>query len=302
MFLAVLSILLVACGGGADGSGARATATPRQPASASPSSAATPTSSSGGFGAIEHATGPTDVVLRFEEGGGFVAPAFLATQAPIFTLYGNGTVIFRNPAQDPLPAIGSVSPSRSFRTARLSEDQIQKVLEDALGQGGLGTARAEYLDNQIADAPTAVFTVDAGGISKRVSVYALGIDVENSPDAPARAAFTKLAERLEDFDNGGAFSTSEYAPEEYRGILMDGQPVAPDARTWPWTDLTPADFVPNPDPNVFQLPSRVLSVAEVEALGISPYRGGFQGLTLIGPGDGKSYSFSLRPLLPDETR
>lgn len=301
-FLAVLSILLVACGGGADGSGAGATATPRQPASASPSSAATPTSSSGGFGAIEHATGPTDVVLRFEEGGGFVAPAFLATQAPIFTLYGNGTVIFRNPAQDPLPAIGSVSPSRSFRTARLSEDQIQKVLEDALGQGGLGTARAEYLDNQIADAPTAVFTVDAGGISKRVSVYALGIDVENSPDAPARAAFTKLAERLEDFDNGGAFSTSEYAPEEYRGILMDGQPVAPDARTWPWTDLTPADFVPNPDPNVFQLPSRVLSVAEVEALGISPYRGGFQGLTLIGPGDGKSYSFSLRPLLPDETR
>ncbi len=290
--LAALSLLLVACGS----SGAGASATAQPPASTTPSA----TASSGGFGAIEHATGSTDLLLRFEQGGGFVAPAFLATQAPIFTLYGDGTVVFRNPAQDPLPPVGSVSPDRSFRTARLTEDQVQQVLEDALGRGGLGAARTEYLDNQIADAPTAAFTVNAGGINKRVSVYALGIDVQDSPDAPARAAFQRLAERLENFDQGGAFSTSEYSPERYRGILMDGQPGAPDARPWPWADLTPADFAPNPDPNSSQLPSRVLSVAEVEALGISPYRGGFQGLTLLGPADGKSYSFSLRPLLPDE--
>ena len=301
-FVAAVSLVLVACSGGAPASGARASATSQPPSSASvfPSPATTP--SSGEFGAIDHATGPTDVLLRFEEGGGFVAPAFLATQAPIFTLYGDGTVIFRNPTLDPLPLVGSVSPSRSFRTARLSEDQIQGVLEDALRQGGLGAARAEYLDNQIADAPTAVFTINAGGISKRVAVYALGIDVQNSPDAPARAAFAELAGRLEDFDKGGAFSTAEYAPERYRGVLMDGQAGAPDARAWPWPDVTPADFAPSPDPNASQLPSRVLSVAEVEALGINPYRGGFQGLTLIGPGDGKVYSFSLRPLLPDESK
>ncbi len=217
------------------------------------------------------------------QGGGFVAPSFLATQAPIFTLYGDGTVLFRNPAQDPLPPIGSVVPDRPFRTARLSEDQIQGVLEDALGQGGLGTARTQYQDDQIADAPTAVFTINAGGLSKRVSIYALGMDVQGSADAPARAAFQKLAERLQDFDRGGAFSTSEYAPDHYRGILMDGGPGAPDAKPWPWTDLKPADFVANPDPNAVQLPSRVLTVAEVEALGISPYRGGLQGLTLVGP-------------------
>jgi hypothetical protein len=41
-------------------------------------------------------------------------------------------------------------------------------------------------------------------------------------------------------------------------------------------------------------------VEEVEGLGIDPFQGGFQGLTLIGPNDGKIYSFSLRPLLPDE--
>jgi hypothetical protein len=289
-----LSILLAACGGGGVGA--------ITPAPASPPASASPTPSSGGFGAIEHATGATDVLLRFEEGGGFVAPAFLASQAPIFTLYGDGAVVFRNPRQDPLPPVGSVSPNRSFRTARLGEDQIQQVLEDALGRGGLGAARTDYLDNQIADAPTAVFTVKAGGIDKRVAVYALGIDVQDSPDAPARAAFERLAGRLEDFDNGGAFSTSEYLPERYRGILMEGQPGAPDAKVWPWAEVTPADFVPNPDPNAFQLPSRVMSIAEVEALGLNPYRGGFQGLALVGPADGKAYVFSLRPLLPDESK
>ena len=44
-----------------------------------------------------------------------------------------------------------------------------------------------------------------------------------------------------------------------------------------------------------------MSVDEVKALGLDPYQGGFQGLTLLGPNDGKVYSFSLRPLLPDES-
>lgn len=288
-FLSVLSVLVVACGAGAG-------ATSQPP----PTPTLSPSPSTGGFGAIEHAKGRTDVLLRFEQGGGFVAPAFLATQAPIFTLYGDGTVIFRNPAQDPLPPIGSIVPDHPFRTARLSEEQIQGVLEDALGQGGLGAARTDYRNDQIADAPTAVFTVNAGGLSKRVSIYALGMDVQGGADAPARAAFQKLAERLQDFDRGGAFSTTEYAPDRYRGVLMDGGPGAPDAKPWPWDDVTPADFVANPDPSASQLPSRVMTVAEVEALGITPYLGGFQGLTLVGPSDGKSYSFSLRPLLPDE--
>jgi hypothetical protein len=287
--LAFLSILVMSCGG------ASATSLP------STAPAASPSRSTGGFGAIEHATGASDVLLRFEQGGGFVAPAFLATQAPIFTLYGDGTVLFRNPAQDPLPPIGSVIPDRPFRTARLTEDQIQGILEDALGPGGLGAARAVYQNDQIADAPTATFTVNAGGLTKRVSVYALGMDVQGSADGPARTAFQQLAERLQDFDHGGVFTTQEYAPEHYRGVLMDGGPGVPDAKTWPWDDLKPADYVANSDPNAFQLPSRVLTVAQVEKLGISPYRGGFQGLTLIGPADGKTYTFSLRPLLPDES-
>jgi hypothetical protein len=289
----ILSLLVVACSSGAASSGS--------PGEPSQSTVPIPTASAGGFGGIEHATGRTDVLLRFEQGGGFIAPAFQATQAPIFTLYGDGSAIFRDPRQDPLPAIGAVMPERSFRIAALSEEQIQMVLEDALGRGGLGTARTEYLDNQIADAPTAIFTVNAGGLTKRISIYALGIEAPNSPDAPARVAFEQLAERLQDFDRGGALTTGEFVPERYRGILLEGQPGAPDSRAWPWSNIKPADFVANADPNTFQLPTRVLTVNNVETLAISPYRGGFQGLNLSGP-DGKPYSLALRPLLPDEPK
>jgi hypothetical protein len=189
---------------------------------------------------------------------------------------------------------------RPFRTARLTEEQIQELLTSALSEGGLGVARPDYPNNQIADASTAVFTINAGGIRKTVSIYALGLEIDGVPDGPARAAFARLASQLGNIDDSGAFATAEYAPGRYRGILLEGQPGMPDARPWPWTEIAPADFVWNADPNALQLPARVMSVEEVEVLGIDPFHGGFQGVTLIGPNDGKVYSFSLRPLLPDE--
>ena len=86
------AILLVACSAGATPSAAPPSpgtgGTP--PPSSQPSD--TPTT-----GTIDHKTGATDVILRLDEGGGFVMPAFLASQVPHFTLYGDGTVIFRNP-------------------------------------------------------------------------------------------------------------------------------------------------------------------------------------------------------------
>jgi hypothetical protein len=285
--LAALIAALAACSGGsAGGSGSGA---PSDVPSETPD-----------FGAIDHPTGPTDIVLRFEDGGGFVMAAFRATEAPIFTLYGDGTIIFRNPALDPLEPIGSVYPLRPFRTAKLTEEQIQEVLAFALGEGGLGVARPDYPNNQIADASTAVFTLNAGGLNKVVSIYALGLELDGMADGPARAAFLKLADRLRTIDGDGAVATAEYVPERYRGILLDGQPGVPDARPWPWTTVMPKDFVIDADPNGLQLPVKLLPVDDVEVLGIDPFRGGFQSLTLIGPDDGRIYSLSLRPLLPDE--
>ena len=152
----------------------------------------------------------------------------------------------------------------------------------------------------VADASTTTFTLDAGGLKKTVSVYALGMDDPTSKDVLARAAFQKLAAELGDFDHGGTIPTQLFVPAAYRGILLDGGPGQPNARKWPWPDLTPSDFVAPADPNSFQLPVRVLTSAEVSALGVDQAEGGLQGATLIGP-NGKFYAFSLRPLLPGET-
>ena len=135
---------------------------------------------------IEHKTGATDILLRYEEGGGFMMPAFTAAAVPHFTLYGDGTVIFRNPMVEVPPAEGSVFKMNPLRTAKLSEAQIQELLLLALSEGGLAVARPNYTNDMIADASTAVFTIEAGGIKKVVSVYALGLEMEGVAD-PRRA-------------------------------------------------------------------------------------------------------------------
>ena len=152
----------------------------------------------------------------------------------------------------------------------------------------------------IADASTAIFTIEAAGIKKTVSIYALGLEMEGMADGPARAAFKRLADRLTDFDQGGTIPTDVYEPQAYRGVLFEAPGIeAADVRAWPWPDLTPADFKPDADPNGIQFPHRLMTIEEVDALGIEDYQGGLQNVVLKSP-DGKTWTFSLRPLLPGE--
>jgi hypothetical protein len=290
----VLALAVVAC----SSSGA----SPSSGASTSPSPSATavsPSPSAAAVGAIDHKTGATDILLRYDIGGGLVMAGFSASQTPIFTLYGDGTVVFRNPTVQPPPPVGSVAPMTPLRTAKLSEEQIQALLEEALGQAGLGIARETYDNPMVADAGNTTFWVDAGGVDKIVTITALGMDTQGV-DGIARANFQRLAEHLADFDKGGAVPTDVYAPTAYRAILMDGTgqigPVA-----WPWTTIKPADFSFPADPNAFQLGTKTIGQADVDGLGLGPVPGGFQGMVLTGPSDGKLYALALRPLLPDET-
>jgi hypothetical protein len=291
----VLVLFVAACS-----SGGAASVAPSTAPSTAPSSVPSAAPSSPSVGAIDHKTGATDVVLRYDQGGGFVMPAFLASQVPPFTLYGDGTVIFRNETLQMPEAQGSVSPFNPMRMTKLTEDQIQDLLLYALGDGGLGVARASYENAMVADAGTAIFTVHAGGVDKTVSVYALGMDTQGGADAAARAAFQKLAGKLTDFDQGGSIETAVYEPTSFRGVLFDAAGIqAPDVRTWPWKDLKVTDFANDADPNGLQFPHRTLDAAHVGALDVKNAQGGFQGLPLAGT-DGKLYTLSLRPLLPDD--
>lgn len=280
-----LILIVAACGGGAGW-----TSDPPPP-SASPMTAP-PTEGT----LLEHATGRTDVVFRFEEGGGFVPMGFFATQAPQFTLYGDGTVIFRNADAAPAPSAASVFPLAPYSIGWLSESQIQAFLQFALEDGGLDVAQGHYSPGNVADAPTAFFTINAGGLAKSVSVEALGFDSSQSPDAQILGALAALGDRVRGFASVIEGETA-WIPDRWRGILTEGEFQLP--QPWPWTDVTPADFVQSVGPDAPQFPILTLTPAQVDALGLAGIEGGFVELQLAGP-DGRTYALALRPILPDE--
>jgi hypothetical protein len=275
------------------------------PATGAPSSSPTPPTSSPTLPpvGIVHPTGATDVVLRFDEAGGFVPVEFLAAHVPYFTLYGDGTVVFVQsaaPAEAPDDGIGRGNP---LRTGKLTEAQVQDLLEFALGDGGLAIARADYQNPLVADAPTAIFEINADGATKKVSVVALGMDDQQpGPDTAIKTSLAKLGERLRDFDRGGSLSSAAYTPAGYRAVLTDasggaGGPVRP----WPWPAITMEEFAFPADASALRQGTRVMTPDELDAIGIEGLENGVQsGVYVTGP-DGKAYSLVIRPLLPDET-
>ncbi len=224
-----------------------------------------------------------------------------ATQAPFFTLYGDGIVVFQRRLEVvPQPDADGVIHGIPWRTAKLNEDQIQELLEFAITQGGLGIARDAY-PSQLTDLPSSVFTIRAGGLDKTVDVNGLNEATLEGPDAAARAAFLRLAQRLRDFDRGGTIDTDVYEPSAYRATLLARDPSAEEPRPWPWLSIKPTDFK-DPDAaggGAVPFPQRVVSPEEVAALGIKDTAGGLMNVILSGP-DGKLYNLLLRPLLVEE--
>jgi hypothetical protein len=249
---------------------------------------------------LAHPTGPTALILRYEQGGGFVPPGFLATEGPTFSLYGDGTAIFRDPRDaNPVPD-GSASPiirGVPYQIAHLSVAEVQALLAYALERGGLRAADVRY-ERPIADAPTTVFTIDAGGVAKAVSINGLGIDAAEGKDAQILAKLTALATKLQGY--GSEVSEEQpWSPDRYRGMLGEDSFNVP--IPWPWPTISPAEFVQPAASTSVRFPSRTMTPTEVARLGITGIEGGLQGISLKAPSGDKVYSFRLRPLLPDET-
>src|SRR5262245_6301412 len=254
---------------------------------------------------IDHPTGARDVILRMEEGRGFVPIDFAAIQAPVFTLYGDGRIVFQQLVETfPQPDANGIMKPIPWRTAQLDAGQIEEILTFALGPGGIGTARDSYIDNGIADAPNTIFTINAGGLKKTVVVNALGMDPTGGADDAARAQFKKLADRLRDFDQGGTISTDVYRPTTYRGVLIerevDPNIPGPGPVAWPWSDVQITDFKEGDGTSGPTFPHAALAVGQIDALKLGDVGGGAQGVVVKSP-DGKTYSLTIRPLLPDES-
>ena len=239
--------------------------------------------------------GPVDggsIALRMEEVGGFAPFHALLARVPPFTLYDDGRVIFQ---PDVGAGDGAVPP---LQQTALDEEQTAALITLALDEAGLRDAGAEYAVEGVADATTTVFTVNADGIDKTVSVYGLGFGDEG-PDREAIRRFETLAASLADPDawlpDGAA--VTDFEPLVYRGVFTEDDPEGPELVPWPWDDLTPADLQPVEDATAISqadlTPEQVALVTEVP-------NGGAFGIAIASPDGQAAWRLSIRPLLPDD--
>jgi hypothetical protein len=251
-------------------------------------------------GRIEHAMGPTDVVLRFDSGPDLAVSDLtgeLFQPGPEFTLYGDGTAIFRSERAELPPTQRSILRVPPFMIAQLTEDQVQSLLRFALGEGGLMAACERYESRDVDGFGSAVFTVHAGVLDKRIESFG------ESPLGP-------VINRLLSLDRDGSIPTRTWEPDRFRGSLFELGPYEegwvlpnPDVvgiLAWPWPGLAPDDFVTPPDPG-WESPRRILSAAEAAVHGFSDNGGLVQRVYIRGRVGKTLYYFSMWPVFPDET-
>ena len=271
---------------------------------ASPSNQATtsPTTTPTG-GGLSHPTGATDVVLRMFWGGGFVPPQITVSDVPQFTLYGDGTAVFK-PLM-PIDGEALDQPLPPMLTVTLTEDQVQALLEYALNDGHLAVAKESYTDAMVADAGSTTFWINAGGYNKTVNVYALMESTSIGPETEDRNAMSKLQYRLNNFATealGG--NVKPYDPTAYRVTLFDQNGSQPNVEpiSWPWNDVRLGDFVKTDEA---AWPQLAMTRDQISKLTTVP-NGGQWGMWVLPPDasgaatDGVPVELVVRPLLPDE--
>lgn len=233
------------------------------------------------------------VVLRMSVGGGFVPMTVALLEVPTFTLYADGSVIFR-------PSVGGTfdAPPPLVR-AELSDEQVAALLTFAVGPGGLADAAERYDNMFVSDAPTTLFTIDTPDLVKTVSVYALGIEQPGgSPDAAILGRLATLADTLGTFEKqvaaGNVESAALYEPLSYMATFTpdwDGNTATP--TPWPFADMAVPDLPADGSSVTMVLsPDQVAQVTTVPSGGV--------GDLYYEDASGQRFHVTIRPMLPDE--
>lgn len=173
-----------------------------------------------GEAAIEHPTGPDEVVLRIETGGGFVPVEYAVTNQPTLLVTGDGR-LFRQ------PEAGQQTRLIPMTVGQLDEDQVQRLLGLA-DEAALLADPPDYTDTdgpQIADAPTTTVEVTAAGGTWKHEVYALGFG--DSPKHAALTGFIEAATALVEDLPAEPFAPGELA------LYVQPTDLERDAVAWP---------------------------------------------------------------------
>ncbi len=261
----------------------------------SPVSAVTPVDPSASPAPSAAASGAPDdqqIILQMDVCCGFVPEVVRQLSMPTFTLYADGTAVYR-------PSTGgTMDAPPPLMQAQLSPEQVDALIGYALGPGGLAAADAVYDDQFVTDQNTTTFIIDADGVSKTVSAYALGFPApEPRPNEDELARLAALADTLTNFDAlvaaGHVESSQVYQPTQYLAIVTpDTSDSTSPASQWPIEDVElvlPADG----SALTFTLtPEQVSQITTVPS-------GGVGGLTYT-TADGQRVSVTIRPMLPGE--
>jgi hypothetical protein len=248
---------------------------------------------------IDHPTGPSDLVLRWEYVGGFTSPEILLTRLPSFSLYGDGSLVTEGPQIEIYP--GPALPNLVVR--HVSEEGIQAILA-AARDAGLTAGDATYANPCVADAPDTRFTVVAAGRTSVVTASALGVgggDCQGSdPEAMKRlSAFVTRLGNLEKWLPDGSLGVeASYTPTGLRVYVRDyvaDPQLQQDAVRWPGAPLAGAGRAVRMVPD--------LACAVVGAADLDPVLHAAATANQLTPwtSGGAEFGVVFRPLLPDES-
>jgi len=307
-FVVLLVLALAACaasGGSPPGSG-EPSAEESPGASFSP-----PPPSAGSGGDIDHPTG-SEAVIAITQTGGMLPVHMQATMPPAFVLSGDGRVVVQGMQTLEFP--GPMLPPLQQR--QLTEEGVQTILA-SLEETGLftGDLQLRGMQSMFTDSSDTVFTVNAGGRTSEVSVYAIGQLLPDMPPPPgvdeaeleAYAVLSTLHDRLLTLDAwmpADAWATESwvsYEPEAMRLYVRDvtdqpAEDLQGQEREWP-TDDDPATF--GEELPAFGDGTRCAAVeGEDAALWLTELSNANEN-TIWTSGD-RRYAIDARPLMPHE--
>ncbi len=255
-------------------------------------------------GAIEHATGPTDVVVRVNTGGGFVPVEFNLRSLPSYTLYGDGTVIRPVVSEVDVAQLPNVTP---LETIKLDEAGIQALLEQAKAAGLLAPGAVDYGDMGtlgVSDMPTTSVTLNAGGTTASHDAYGLTLAPTEPPagtltpeQLEARAALRGFVALTEQQDP----KATAYAPTRLAVWVAPAlaQPTG-DAAPVVWPLATAPSVSEAPGAEGIDFRCSVVEGADVAPLIDAVQKAPAGAQWIAAPDRNATFQVVVRALLPDE--
>jgi len=239
---------------------------------------------------IEHPPGADDLVLQVHTAGGLAAPPLAAI--PELNVYGDRRAIVLGPTTLEFPGPALPNLQQGF----LNDEELQEVLRAATAAGLLEDEAPDYGDPGVTDMPTTRVTINAGGVERTVSAYALAYEDGDDDLAPdQREARARLRELVAVVD--GDVATESYEADAVavfvRPYLTDEIPAA-GRRDWPLGDLAGAgERYEGVDD------TRCLVVTGDDARTVLDVAGDAREGARWSSG-GSDYALVFRPLLPNE--